>query len=291
MSDRVLRGLRESDLEAVDPVLRAAFGIERSFVPRLRRYLAIEPDGWFVGEQGGSVVGTVGVVRYDGFAYLGLMAVAPGQQQRGLGRWLLEHALAWLEQRGIGCAVLDATEAGAPLYTRLGFVDAGVTIEMARRGGSEAPLVARATDVAIARSGEAPEDADALRALDHTLFGAERAALWTRLAAEANPPVPTLLARAAGRAVGYLTLQPGLFGPWAATDPRVAESLLVRALAEVPADASLRVQVPGGNAAALALLGAAGFVARRTLRHMRWGELARAPAWSQVYGKGSYCLG
>jgi len=282
--------MRERDLAAVDPLLRAAFGIERDFTPRLRRYLAIEPDGWFVGEQGGALLGTVGVVRYPGFAYIGLMAVAPAQQQRGLGRWLLEHALAWLEHGGVGCAVLDATSAGAPLYEKLGFVDAGVTIEMARRGGG-AGAPARA-QVAIARVGEADGDAAALRALDRTLFGAERGALWTRLAAEADPVVPTWLAREQGRAAGYLTLQPGLLGPWAATGPSVAEALLAHALAIVPAAAPLRVQVPGANAAAaVPLLEAAGFAVQRRLRHMRRGDLARAPVWRDVYGKASYCLG
>jgi ribosomal protein S18 acetylase RimI-like enzyme len=291
MPDRLLRSMVERDLATVDPLLRAAFGIERDFRPRLRRYLAIEPDGWFVGEQGGTLLGTVGVVRYPSFAYIGLMAVDPAQQQRGLGRWLLEHALAWLEQRGVGCAVLDATEAGAPLYEKLGFVDAGVTIEMARRGDGGGAGASVAASLAIAPVGEADGDAAAVRGLDRELFGAARDALWTRLAAERDPVLPTWLARAAGRAAGYLTLQPGLLGPWAATLPSVAEALLERALAAVPADAPLRVQVPGTNPAAVPLLEAAGFVVQRQLRHMRRGDLARAPAWRDVYGKASYCLG
>ena len=288
MPERVLRPMRESDLPAVDPILRAAFAVERDFAPRLHRYLAIEPDGWFVGEQGGTLLGTVGVVRYPGFAYIGLMAVAPAQQGRGLGRWLLEHALAWLEQRGVGCAVLDATEAGAPLYEKLGFVDAGATIEMARQGDSPPRAVA---DVTLARVGPEAADAADLRDLDGRLFGAARAALWTRLAAEVDPVVPTWLAREAGRALGYLALQPGLIGPWAATEPRVAEALLAHALAQVPQGAPLRVQVPDTNVAAVALLSARGFAAQRTLRHMRRGDLARAPVWRDVYGKASYCLG
>jgi ribosomal protein S18 acetylase RimI-like enzyme len=297
MPERVLRAMRESDLPAADPILRAAFGVERDFTPRLRRYMAIQPDGWFVGEQRGTLLGTVGVVRYPGFAYIGLMAVAPSAQGRGLGRWLLEHALGWLEDRGGGCAVLDATEAGAPLYEKLGFVDAGATVEMARvrredREDDGTPRRAAAESaLALVRVGVDAADAADLRDLDGRLFGAPRPAVWTRLAAEVDPVVPTWLAREAGRAVGYVALQPGLLGPWAASEPHVAEALLAHALAQVPGDAPLRVQVPATNVAAVALLERWGFGVQRRLRHMRRGDLTRAPAWREVYGKGSYCLG
>jgi GNAT superfamily N-acetyltransferase len=115
-----------------DAVLRAAFQNEQSFESRLRRYLAVEQEGWLVAEDRGALVGTVGAILYGAWAYIRMMAVRPNQQGRGTGRTLLKAILQWTALRGAVCGVLDASEAGAPLYARAGFADVGNSLTMTR---------------------------------------------------------------------------------------------------------------------------------------------------------------
>jgi predicted N-acetyltransferase YhbS len=283
-----VRRLGAADIPAADRLLRAAFAVDRSYVARLERYLAIEPDAWFAAERDGTLVGTLGAVRYGDFAYLGLMSVDPTQQKTGLGRLLLEHVLAWLDARGVGCAVLDATVAGAPLYEKLGFVDVGITHELSSEGRTLAPpACAAGVHVVDATADDLP----AIVALDRAAFGAGRAHVLARLVAER--PDRLLVARRAGAdgpIDGYLHMHEPMLGPWAARTPAAAHTLLAEALAR-PARGALRVQVPDANPLVRPLLLDAGFVDARVTRHMRRGRLALAPTWTEVYSKACYCLG
>jgi predicted N-acetyltransferase YhbS len=275
----MIRPMTTEDVAGADRMLRRAFAVEADFATRLNRYRAIEPEAWLVDEEDGAIAGTVGAVVHDGLAYVGLMGVAPARQGEGRGRRLLEPLLDLLAARGVGCAVLDATVAGAPLYERLGFVDAGVTHE--RVGAPREPAPAAPVAPLSAR------DEAALRDLDAALFGVRRDRLWTRLLDERRGQVRVHRDRR-GAIDGYLCALPEALGPWGARDPEVAAELLAAALA---AGATPRALVPGDNADALVLLDRAGLAPRRTLRHMRRG-MAPAPLdWRAIYGKGSYCVG
>src|SRR4051794_21506507 len=105
-----IRALGASDIADADGVLREAFDTDHSFAARLRRYLAIQPDGWLVAEEGRTVVGMVGAIDYGTFAYVGMMGVRPDRQGRGVGRQLLGTLFEWLERRGVPCARLEATD-------------------------------------------------------------------------------------------------------------------------------------------------------------------------------------
>ncbi len=278
----MIRQLTDDDLGPADAMLRAAFGVEADFARRLARYLAIEPTGWLVDvDDDGAVRGTVGAVIHDALAYVGLMGVWPSLQGRGVGRGLLARLLDQLDDRGVRCAALDATEAGAPLYERLGFVDAGVSHELI---APARPAAATAAEAACALDAG---DARALRDLDATCFGVRRDRLWDRLLDERRGHV-RVHRDAAGAVDGYLCALPEALGPWGARSPTIARALLRRAL---DAGAAPRALVPGDNLAALTLLADAGFARRRTLRHMRRGRLAAPLDWRALYGKGSYCLG
>jgi ribosomal protein S18 acetylase RimI-like enzyme len=285
-SETVIRRMVPGDLEAADAMLRAAFSSPVGFLPRLRRYLAIQPDSWFLAERDGAVIGTAGAIRYGGFAYIGMMAVEPALQGRGLGRRLLEHLLGRLEAAGIGCAILDATDEGAPLYERLGFVDAGRSEELVEA----VPPLSDEPDEAGAVETEVATDLQEVIDLDRALFGADRAPLWRYLAGE--DPARILVARpsAGGPALGYLCVQSPMLGPWGAHSPEAARALLAAAR-RLPSATPRRVQVPSDNTVARDLLTAAGFVDLRAPRHMRRGSLAAAPRWPAIYGKGSFCLG
>jgi GNAT superfamily N-acetyltransferase len=284
----------DGDIARADVVLRAAFATERSFEPRLRRYLAVQPDGWLAAEEDGQLVGTVGVIDYGALAYVGLMAVRPDRQGRSIGRQLLGSALDWIAGRGIDCALLDASEDGARLYPRMGFVDAGPTQEFHRAASSGgAPPASHLPGVASAAGAAAGVAADGaelseLVALDRRLFGADRERLWRRLLTEY--PGRTLVVRdPGGQMAGYLCVQGQTLGPWGAVTPDAARCLLDAAL---PLGApGARVLMPGQNSAGGALLAARGWAARRSLRHMRRGPEPDLKGWRSIYGKGSFCVG
>jgi len=285
-----IRALEGADFAAADDVLRAAFHASVSFEPRLRRYLAMQPDGWLIAEDEGQVVGLVGAIDYGAFAYVGLMAVRPDRQGQRLGRKLMDALLASLDGRGTTCALLDASPMGAPLYERSGFVDAGLSHEFWGGDGTDGAAPFSGADaagitVAVAGLGELED----IVSLDGAFLGAPRERLWRWL--YATHPEGILTARdATGTLAGYLCLQGPLLGPFGASTPAVAGRLIGAVLAKL-GHRNVRLQVPEENVEARALLAEAGFRETRTLRHMRRGPCSTFAGWRSIYGKGSYCLG
>lgn len=125
-----IRSETPADIAAIEAVTVAAFQhaahtqhTEQFIVAALRRAGALTVS--LVAEEGGQVIGHVAVspvMVSDGVAGwygLGPVSVAPACQGRGVGRALLERALAELRAQGaIGCVVL-----GEPgYYARFGFV-------------------------------------------------------------------------------------------------------------------------------------------------------------------------
>jgi GNAT superfamily N-acetyltransferase len=104
-SDFTLRALTADDLSAADELLKVAFNSPLSRVVRHD-----------------TLIGMVGALDYGALAYIGKLAVHPVWQGMGIGATLLQRALTWLDARGTPSAPLAATEAGAPLYARFGFV-------------------------------------------------------------------------------------------------------------------------------------------------------------------------
>ncbi len=120
--DIAVRPLTEADLDWAADVL-AATGLSAR-QPELRRYLALEPAGYYAAEAGGRPVGLGGYVAYERFAFVGNMAVAQDFQGRGVGRAILTRLLEEIDGRGIPETVLEATPEGERLYRKCGFVEA-----------------------------------------------------------------------------------------------------------------------------------------------------------------------
>src|SRR5262245_40314003 len=88
-------------------------------------YSARDDCALFVAEADGEIVGTGSATIFPGAPPTGWVhgiVVRPGQQRSGLGRRLTEAAIAWLRARSAGAVLLLATEAGSPVYERIGFV-------------------------------------------------------------------------------------------------------------------------------------------------------------------------
>lgn len=97
-------------------------------------------------------------------ARLGSVIVAPGAQGRGLGRRIMDALLADTGDRAV---MLAATEAGKPLYEKLGFVVVGGVLQ------HQGHYVATPTSAAFVRDAR-ETDFDAVVALDAAAFGTER---------------------------------------------------------------------------------------------------------------------
>lgn len=81
------------------------------------------PEASFVSEGPEGVEGAVLVERRDDLPYVAQLIVEPTLHRNGIGRRLLERALAWADGQGAPAVTLAAILDGAPyrLYRRLGF--------------------------------------------------------------------------------------------------------------------------------------------------------------------------
>src|SRR5262245_63424346 len=119
----VIRAFRPSDL---DGALAANDAVGWTGRRVLFDYYAARGDcGLFVAEADGEIVGTAGATIFPGAPPTGWVhgiVVRPGEQRSGLGRRLTEAAIAWLRAHSAGVVLLLATDAGHPVYERIGFV-------------------------------------------------------------------------------------------------------------------------------------------------------------------------
>jgi ribosomal protein S18 acetylase RimI-like enzyme len=278
-----IRNLTTADFNNIDPVLRAAYGTPSSFQSELQIYLQLQPDGWLIAECDGVPVGMVGAVDYGTFAYIGLLSVHPSFQRRGIGQSLMERILAWLDERGSPNAVLDATELGTPLYTKLGFVEDEKSLVFIWNSGMQE--LSASESVSELRS----DDLAAVTAFDTPLFGANRQAVLTAFLNQ-FPHRAFLVRDSTGQIIGYLFAQLQKLGPWVATTPTAAAALLTTAL-QLSFNGTPRVLVPSLNRAAITLLQGYGFKEERSLSHMRRGRSALLGKRTMLYGMASFALG
>lgn len=75
-----------------------------------------------VGSAGGTVVSSAAVLMVDGYRYVALVATDPSQQRRGYAEATMRRALDLSAERHADRpTVLHATEAGRPIYERMGY--------------------------------------------------------------------------------------------------------------------------------------------------------------------------
>lgn len=280
-----IRLIEPSDFAAADALVRAAFHSTVSFAPALRRYYAIEPEGMFVATTAEGLSGIAGAFDYGAFAYVGPMAVHPDRQKRGIGRVLLDKVLAWLEARRTNLVLLDATEAGLPLYTAYGFRDAGYARLYARSELLEKP----ATPHGVRPRRITPADLEDVVAFDAPLFGAARPRAL-RVVFEEFPERSFLTRDAHGRVTGYVCAGLQRIGPWAARGRDEAEALLDHALG-LPFPNAPEVGVPVGNESASELLLRRGFRLLHDVRHMHRGAAPRPGDRSRLLAQLSFATG
>ena len=227
------------------------------------RFLAASPQGCFVAEANGEVVGTVTTISFEGrFAWIGMVLVDPARRSQGIGTKLLEKAVEHLDACRIPCVKLDATPQGKPLYEKLGFV-----------GEYE---IERWELQRVAAPG-ATEGADSLTEetlnQDREIFGADRSALLRSIALE--HPAFVLQTQRRGKLAGYSFGRRGALadhlGPWAAQDESAARDLLEEFLLRSCGE-RIFVDAMRNNPWAMKLLREHGFQNSRSLTRMYRGH-------------------
>ncbi len=276
--------LLESDLDAVDEVIMAAYNVPSSRKDTLQQYLELQPDGAFVVMDNDKVVGFGATLDYNIFAYIGLMSVHPSAQKRGVGRLLMDTLLAYLAKRQCRTVLLDANHAGTPLYRQYDFVEDDRTLHM--RHAQNIVIPSTHSESLSHLKGE---DFTQLAAFDATYFGASRVALLASYYAQ-EPKRVFVTRERNGDITGYLIAQARTIGPWVASSLKDAEQLLAHALT-LPYTTEPTVFVSARNTDAFALLTQYGFVQARSLSHMRKGLPVGRGRATELYGQASLGFG
>ena len=186
-------------------------------------YHGVQPDGYFGAYQDGTLVGMVGSTIYSTFAYIGMMGVHQKFQRRGIGFALMQHLLKWLDEKNIPQVQLDASEAGQPMYEKLGFVAQERVLMLQRQAGL--PILELPRQVEIIHH----SDLATLAETDAKIFGADRSRVFSALL-QAYPERAFFSHDAHGRMTGYLFMQERRIGPWVMLEPDDEEALLHAAL-------------------------------------------------------------
>jgi GNAT superfamily N-acetyltransferase len=154
---------------AADAVRRGDWGDREAFFRFATGHANCRP---ILAERDGEIAGT-GVATVSGrVGWVGTIWVAPALRRHGLGRALTEAVIEELEGSGCRTLVLVATEAGRPVYERLGFeiFTHDHALVASGRGAEPTPSVA---DPSVRRF--APTvDLDAAAALDGWATGEDR---------------------------------------------------------------------------------------------------------------------
>ncbi len=171
--------------------------------------------------EGSELVGCAAAMVYDPakLAFINQVIVRPDRQRRGIAQYLVETLMRQLE----GCRTLRlyGTEAGMPVYERLGF---RAYARLGRWSGSSATLRPRHPDIAPMT----PEELPTAIEFDRASFGMERAAMLTRLFNGFRGQAWT--ARRNGRFNGFVLGRTGTVGTIQCEDPGLALPLLEHAL-------------------------------------------------------------
>ena len=108
-------------------------------LPREWGLNALTPKFWtqeaysYLGYENGRAVCTASVLVNEGCLFLALVATRPDARKKGYGEAVVRHALRRAhEATGLTRTILHATEAGGPIYRRLGYHDTARIVAYSR---------------------------------------------------------------------------------------------------------------------------------------------------------------
>lgn len=222
-----VRPMLAADVPAVAELTAAAFSREIADEDDARRWrernaypLTTDPDGAFVAELDGRIIGVAQAIVRERLWVLSRLGVAPGVQSAGAGRALFERALDYGRSADAGLIVSSNDPRALRLYAGAGFA-----MHPTFRADGLVDRRALPRDHAGVIEDDRADDLEALAALTRTIRGApyDRE---LRFALERGGRLLRLGDR------GFAVVEPGA-GPFAlvARDEPVASALLWHALA------------------------------------------------------------
>ncbi|GCE08975.1 GNAT family N-acetyltransferase [Dictyobacter aurantiacus] len=282
-----IRTLCDTDVDAADAVIVAAYNAPHSRKAALQAYLRLQPDGWMLALQDNEPVGLGGLVNYGPFAYLGMMSVLPAAQGKGIGKQLVSHLLQWAENKKCPTILLDATPAGSYLYKSFDFVEIDRSQHWQHAGVDELTMPSQTNGIVTAIS---VSDLPSLAAFDTPYFGASRIHVLEAMLGQ-YPRRAFAVWDTNGQVNGYLFAQERSIGPWVARSMEDAERLLAAALKLPFPGNAISVNISSiTNQDAIQLLERYGFKLQRTLSHMRRGPAVERNL-RKIYGQTAFALG
>jgi GNAT superfamily N-acetyltransferase len=286
----LLRPMTPADIEpATKAILADDWGDRRTWFefatshPECRIFVAEGADGAILGTGVATINGPV--------AWIGTIWVASAARGQGIGRALTEAPIEAAESGGCRTLVLVATDAGRPLYERLGF-----RVQTWYRT-MEAPGLAGSIDPDVGGSGRGPghrrvrpfrfDDLESMASLDRAATGEDRRHL---LAAFAAPDTTMVLASGSDTLSGYVIRAPWGGGATIAPDADGALAILRARRLAAGNDRRVRAGILLENEAGARALAADG-----------WTEAWRAPRlargepldWNpdHIWGQFNHALG
>jgi len=222
-----------------------------------RAGLASDPDGYFCAVEEGQIRGMVSALVRGRVWYLSMFFVLPGDQGRGLGRALLERALAYGEARGaeIRCTLATLDPRAQARYVMAGMAPRWPIYRLDGDAAAVTRLKARAG--LDPRERELPCDPGAVEKLTAEVFGQGRADDLAHWRGDGG----AVVAIERGREFAAFAYRRGeRIGPAAGRD----ETALLQAIAAAAAAGagigrSVTMRVPGACASLLEALVSCGF--------------------------------
>ena len=128
-----VRAAASADIPRLVPMINSAFAVETFFdgtrTDNARLAAMMRKGTILIAEDaGGELVASVYTEVRGARGYLGMLAVDPAQQGRGLGRLMMEAGEEHLRQQGceaVDITVLNLRTELPPIYRRLGYVETG----------------------------------------------------------------------------------------------------------------------------------------------------------------------
>lgn len=279
-----VRRMMPADLEIASMIVLAAYRRSHSHEAALllRRYLQLQPDGWYLALWSGEPVGLGGAIDFGSFATLGLMSVLPAMQKRGIGQALMEQLLSWLDARGCPTVFLNARERAVSLYERSGFV----TLEETHRY-LFSPRPAKSEKLPGISLLE-KESLPAVAAFDAPAFGASRLRVLSDFL-DRDSQRFFVSKDTAGSLTGLLVAEAASVGPWHAVNGETADLLLQQAL-QLPYTGPFLVSLLANNVGARTLFTRYGGQHSDTLFHMYRGLPLQRDPQQRLYGMASLLL-
>ena len=232
----------------------------------LEMFLHCSPDGCFVAQHNGRLVGTTATINYGNrVSWIAMVLVEAGMRNRGIGTQLMQAALDG-PLAACESVKLDATPAGKRVYDKLGFKD---EFNIRRLMITKAPTPPAAREHLEIREMTAA-DLPAVEALDATVFGCARHNLFAGLLAMA-PEYAWVALDASGRLLGFCNGRHGAnceyLGAITAGDLAIAKALAQRVFPRM-AGRPILIDVPVAQSDFTAWLNGLGFAEQRFLMRM-----------------------